>query len=530
MRDLPDMDPQDRGDDTPSEPPASGRKADGGGPAPHLRQLIVDAHAEYPAFHLRELAALCYVAAGRRPSPHTIQRVLAQGPRPSRQGRRYPPYDRIGDPAEARLAVIRLHAEGWRVGAIADYLQVSRKTVQRTLARWVAEGVVGLDDKPRSRRRRALKTSLATVNAVRTLQENPELGAFRVQVALRRLGIRLSERTCGRLLALNRQLYALGRPRQGPQEAHEPKEMPFKAERRHHYWSVDIRYLDAPAVAARVYVITILENFSRAILASAVAPTQDLHAYLRVLRAAVRQHGTPEALVSDSGGVFLARDARAVYAALGIRKEQIARRQPWQNYIETQFNIQRRMADWHFARAQSWEELRAAHDRWVADFNYQQHWAHRERQDDRHSPAEVLGWVHGAPRTDAELDRIFRARSGRRIDASGYVRYRHWRLYAERGLARRTADLWLVGETLTIEHRDEPLSRFAVAFQPDKRHLRDVTAPHLLDHHFASPQPPLWPADAVDWHLIRRAPPYAPRRPRLHREGTAVVQLALPSE
>lgn len=43
MRDLPDMDPQDRGDDTPSEPPATGRKADGGGPAPlRLLRLVVD--------------------------------------------------------------------------------------------------------------------------------------------------------------------------------------------------------------------------------------------------------------------------------------------------------------------------------------------------------------------------------------------------------------------------------------------------------------------------------------------------------
>src|SRR5260221_8609192 len=85
------------------EPPPARRP----GLPPHLRQLVVDRKAEYPAFHLRELAAICYVASGRRPSPHTIQRVLAQGPRPSRRGRRYPPYDHMADPAEARLAAIR---------------------------------------------------------------------------------------------------------------------------------------------------------------------------------------------------------------------------------------------------------------------------------------------------------------------------------------------------------------------------------------------------------------------------------------
>jgi hypothetical protein len=254
-------------------------------------------------------------------------------------------------------------------------------------------------------------------------------------------------------------------------------------------------------------------------------PRQDLHAYLTVLRAAVRQHGAPEAIVSDSGGVFLAKEAQRIYAALGVCKEEIERRQPWQNYIETQFNIQRRMADWHFARAEHWAQLRDMHDRWVANFNYQQHWAHRERQDDRHSPAEVLGWVHGRLRTAAELDRIFRLRSERRINASGYVRYRCWRLYAERGLARKGAEVWLLGETLTIEHADEPLSQFSVEFEPDKRHLRQVKEPRLFDHPFPSPQPLLWPADAVEWHLIRRqAPLAAARRTHGRYPGTDAMQ------
>jgi hypothetical protein len=37
------------------------------------------------------------------------------------------------------------------------------------------------------------------------------LGAFRIQAALKQLGIEVSLRTCSRLLALNRALYALSR-------------------------------------------------------------------------------------------------------------------------------------------------------------------------------------------------------------------------------------------------------------------------------------------------------------------------------
>jgi hypothetical protein len=95
------------------------------------------------------------------------------------------------------------------------------------------------------------------------------------------------------------------------------------------------------------------------------------------------------------------------------------------------------MTDWHFAHAKTWTELVASHDKFVADYNYQIHRAHQDRQDDRHSPAEVLGWVQRTQRDPAELHRIFyAARFSRKLDKLGYVRFRHWRIYGEHGLAR----------------------------------------------------------------------------------------------
>ena len=69
--------------------------------------------------------------------------------------------------------------------------------------------------------------------------------------------------------------------------------------------------------------------------------------------------------MTDGGGVFRATQARAVYESLGIAKHEIERGRPWQNYVETHFNVQRRMADWHLAKAESWTELAAAHERFV---------------------------------------------------------------------------------------------------------------------------------------------------------------------
>ena len=71
--------------------------------------------------------------------------------------------------------------------------------------------------------------------------------------------------------------------------------MPFAASRRHQFWTADVRYLDMvdEDVFGRAYAITILENHSRAILASALTRTQDLASYLSVLYAAVERYGSP---------------------------------------------------------------------------------------------------------------------------------------------------------------------------------------------------------------------------------------------
>jgi transposase len=136
------------------------------------------------------------------------------------------------------MAIIRLHSEGWAKQSIAGTLQTSWETAHATLRRWVDEGVAGLDNKSRARPGGVRKVDLRKIRTLRELQPNPELGAFRIHAALKQLGIEFSPRTCGRLLAQNRALYGV------PSAPREPKVMPSKAQRRHQYWTADIRYLD----------------------------------------------------------------------------------------------------------------------------------------------------------------------------------------------------------------------------------------------------------------------------------------------
>jgi transposase len=244
---------------------------------PEMRQLIVNLKAEHPGFRPHELATICFLRFERRPSDHTVKRILADGPKPTVTGRRYPPYAQIADPYQRRRAIVDLHAEGWSIKTISDYLQTPRTRVYEVLKRWAEEGHAGLDDKPSSAPHQpARKATMSAISEVRKLvKDSPELGAYRVRAALEQIGIHLSQATCGRLLSLNRKLYGLPAAKGGAPRVR--KEMPFKAHFRFEYWSVDVRYIEEHSLGfpEPIYMISILENYTRACLASKMSLTQN---------------------------------------------------------------------------------------------------------------------------------------------------------------------------------------------------------------------------------------------------------------
>lgn len=243
-----------------------------------------------------------------------------------------------------------------------------------------------------------------------------------------------------------------------------------------------------------------------------------------MLYRAVERYGAPGMLVTDSGSVFLANRAKAVYTKLGMRKEEIEKGRPWQNYSETTFGIQKRMADWHFSRAESWPELVEAHDRFVGDYNAQTHFAHLSREGGRRSPEEVLGWVTGMRFHAQDLERaFFSERYSRVIDGLGYATLMRWRLYAEEGLAGKEAEFWLLEKTLTVEYAGEPLSAYEVAYdavggRSGSGRLLRVSKPTLFKTPFAPGQMRLFGlAETLGddgWLKALRLEEYAPRNSR----------------
>ena len=151
---------------------------------------------------------------------------------------------------------------------------------------------------------------------------------------------------------------------------------------------------------------------------------------------------------------------------------------------------------------------------------------HRKRDDNRLSPAEVLGQETGKLRTPEQPHRIFYAtRHLRRLDRLGYAHFRRWKLYGEEALARHSAVIWVHGDALTVEYQETPLAQYTVRYQPDKKHFKAVPEARRFETPYRSMQGRLWELDETLWYLAKRLPEYAPRKKR--RQKSIPIQLSL---
>ncbi|WP_201380682.1 hypothetical protein [Ktedonobacter sp. SOSP1-52] len=181
------------------------------------------------------------------------------------------------------------------------------------------------------------------------------------------------------------------------------------------------------------------------------------------------------------------------------------------------------MADWSFEKAQTWEDLLAAHEKWMSNYNFQKHQAHDKREDGCHCPAAVLGWIKGM---QPEPDLVYRVFSAicetRTLTKAGYAKFRNFFLYGERNLAGKKTLINIFQDILTLEYGEHPLAKYSVEWQPDDRHLLRVGNPRLYEHDYHSPQLDLWPEGEVEWFVILRAA--SPSQRRHHKRHLLVFQ------
>lgn len=148
------------------------------------------------------------------------------------------------------------------------------------------------------------------------------------------------------------------------------------------------------------------------------------------------------------------------------------------------------------------------------------HWAHRHRKDGKRTPTEVLGFLTSVRHRPEDLERaFFSTRFARILNSSGYARLKHWKIYAEEGLARREVTLWLAPEVLTVEFAGENLARYDVEYSAWTKNLREVKRPQLFESSYrvAIAQLRLFELEALGesgWLKALRLENYALRKPR----------------
>src|SRR6266704_3108089 len=213
----------------------------------------------------------------------------------------------------------------------------------------------------------------------------------------------------------------------------------------------------------------------------------------------------------------------------GSQKSALAIRQlaGFLSYIEAHFGIMRRLADYYLNKAPALDEMKKAHRKFIRDYNTQIHFAHRERQDQRHSPQDVLRGVLARTVPAPTLARIFFAMQfTRHLDRSGYIRCRRWRFYAEAGLAKQSVTIHIYTSTLKIEYQDTELAFYTMAWAEDNKHIKDVKNPRVIETGYRSPQLTLWTLGPDEWLLFLKLPDYAARKKP--RGAPEAIQLPLP--
>ena len=179
--------------------------------------------------------------------------------------------------------------------------------------------------------------------------------------------------------------------------------------------------------------------------------------------------------------------------------------------------------------ARTWPEIQQAHQTWWQNYNAEHHYAHRERQDGRHSPTEVLRGVLGRTFPEEVLSRaLFATQFTRQIDRHGYVRFKQWRFFGENGLAGEEVSVWVYEHTLKVEHQATTLSLYSIRLSSDQKQITEVRHARRLETHFRSPQLDLWQLSETEWLLALRRPEKGPRK-KPGRIVPLARQLPLPS-
>ena len=141
----------------------------------------------------------------------------------------------------------------------------------------------------------------------------------------------------------------------------------FEALAPHVLWAMDICYLyTSKRDSFDRYLITILDDHSRTVIASGLSERQTVAEVVEVLKAAVLTYGVPQRLVCDRGSQFTCSEFRRVCTVIHLAVDYAPPQYPqYKGKIERFF----RTARSEMPRAQAPEMATDLHAAWIEEYN-----------------------------------------------------------------------------------------------------------------------------------------------------------------
>jgi transposase/transposase InsO family protein len=470
----------------------------------------------YDGFGYRELCRIIFCKVEERISDKTVKKLWHQLPPAAPSQLPLLDYHSYAERVEARKQVIELYFQGWNKLSISRFMRVSRPTIDEWISRFESENLSSLEDKKSGPQSPERKVWLPVMLEVYHLQKrHPDAGRFRMWSVLGKPEI--SERTVGRVMALNKRIYPDIPHVVKKRKKKAPQPHPFKAAFAHEYWFIDGRIMDFEIDGVKWWSLIILDGYSRTMLAGAVARSEASWVALTVLYTACRRYGTPHHLISDKGGAYISDLFEAVCKRLGIDHQTITGKdgESYKNLMETHFNIQRRLYDYQFSLCRTPIEFEEAHRRFLELYNSTAHWGLLKERFEPPIPLEVLGEAKGRLYSLEELERKFsRALFPRTTNRYGCVTLHSYHFYVEAGLPKTKVLLWVYGHELRALFENVVLAEYYCRYDFRDRKVKDIREGQFYPHDdFASKQGSLIPLNPQESLVVYRQ--QAPRQVRL---------------
>ena len=202
---------------------------------------------------------------------------------------------------------------------------------------------------------------------------HPFLGSRRLVALLRADGLRVNRKRVRRLMRLMGIVPLGPKPRTSkPGAGH--KIYPYllrnlKIDRANQVWCADITYL--PIGRGFLYLVAIMDWYSRAVLAWRVSNTMDVSFCVSALEDALARFGKPEIFNTDQGSQFTSAEFTGVLSATGTRISMDGKGRWMDNVFIERLWRSLKYEDIYIKFYADGSEARAGISQWIAFYNYQ---------------------------------------------------------------------------------------------------------------------------------------------------------------